>query len=49
MPSGEIRLVPSACCATIGQVGNVDHGNIVIGNAAETDTAVKDLPSAAVP
>ena len=33
MPSGEIRLVPSACCATIGQVGNIDHGNIVIGNA----------------
>ena len=33
MPSGEIRLVPSDCCATIGQVGNVDHGNIVIGNA----------------
>ena len=33
MPSGEIRLVPSACCATIGQVGNVDHSNIVIGNA----------------
>ena len=33
MPSGEIRLVPSACCATIGQVGNVDHSNVVIGNA----------------
>ena len=33
MPSGEIRLVPSACCATIGQVGNIDHGNVVIGNA----------------
>ena len=33
MPSGEIRLVPSDCCATIGQVGNVDHSNVVIGNA----------------
>lgn len=33
MPSGEIRLIPSACMATIGQVGNTDHNNIVIGNA----------------
>ena len=33
MPSGEIRLVPSACCATIGQVGNIDHANVVFGNA----------------
>ncbi|WP_424245693.1 large subunit ribosomal protein L2 [Elusimicrobium posterum] len=33
MPSGEIRLIPSACCATIGQVGNTDHINLVIGNA----------------
>ncbi|WP_428897097.1 large subunit ribosomal protein L2 [Parelusimicrobium proximum] len=33
MPSGEIRLIPVACCATIGQVGNTEHNNIVIGNA----------------
>ncbi|MGB2580041.1 large subunit ribosomal protein L2 [Elusimicrobium simillimum] len=33
MPSGEIRLIPVDCCATIGQVGNTDHNNIVIGNA----------------
>ncbi|MCL2887700.1 MAG: 50S ribosomal protein L2 [Elusimicrobia bacterium] len=33
MPSGEIRLIPAACCATIGQVGNIEHNNIVIGNA----------------
>jgi len=33
MPSGEIRLIPAACCATIGQVGNLDHNNVVIGNA----------------
>jgi len=33
MPSGEYRLVRSSCMATIGQVGNVDHGNIHIGKA----------------
>jgi len=33
MPSGEYRLVRSICMATIGQVGNVDHGNIHIGKA----------------
>ncbi|MCL2045462.1 MAG: 50S ribosomal protein L2 [Oscillospiraceae bacterium] len=33
MPSGEYRLVRSNCMATIGQVGNVDHGNISIGKA----------------
>ena len=33
MPSGEHRLVRSDCMATIGQVGNTDHGNIHIGKA----------------
>jgi large subunit ribosomal protein L2 len=33
MPSGEHRLVRSNCMATIGQVGNADHGNIHIGKA----------------
>ena len=33
MPSGEFRLVRVACMATIGQVGNIDHGNLVIGKA----------------
>jgi large subunit ribosomal protein L2 len=33
MPSGEIRLINSACCATIGRVGNLDHENIVVGSA----------------
>ena len=33
MPSGEFRLVRSNCMATIGQVGNADHGNIHIGKA----------------
>ena len=33
MPSGEIREVPVQCRATIGQVGNTDHGNVVLGKA----------------
>lgn len=33
MPSGEVRLLPVKCMATIGQVGNVDHANISIGKA----------------
>ncbi len=33
LPSGEERLVRQECLATIGQVGNVDHGNIKLGKA----------------
>ncbi|MDA1329933.1 MAG: 50S ribosomal protein L2 [Chloroflexi bacterium] len=33
MPSGEVRLIRQDCYATIGQVGNVDHGNIKLGKA----------------
>jgi len=33
LPSGETRLLFPECLATIGQVGNVDHGNISIGKA----------------
>ena len=33
LPSGEVRLIHVNCMATIGQVGNVDHENIVIGKA----------------
>jgi large subunit ribosomal protein L2 len=33
MPSGEVRLIHERCMATIGQVGNVDHGNINFGKA----------------
>jgi large subunit ribosomal protein L2 len=33
MPSGEIRIVSENCWATIGQVGNLDHENRVIGKA----------------
>ena len=33
MPSGEMRYVPLACRATIGQVGNVEHEIISLGKA----------------
>ncbi|HHU43057.1 MAG: 50S ribosomal protein L2 [Bacillota bacterium] len=33
MPSGEMRYVPLACKATIGQVGNIEHEIISIGKA----------------
>ncbi len=36
LPSGEMRMVLRACWATIGQVGNVDHGNVSIGKAGRT-------------
>lgn len=33
LPSGEERLIRQECKATIGQVGNVEHGNIRLGKA----------------
>lgn len=33
LPSGEMRLVPILCKATIGQVGNIDHELITVGKA----------------
>ncbi len=33
LPSGEMRYVRQACMATVGQVGNTDHGNIKLGKA----------------
>jgi len=33
MPSGELRLVGINCRATVGQVGNADHGNVSLGKA----------------
>jgi large subunit ribosomal protein L2 len=33
MPSGEIRLVNAQCRATIGTIGNGDHGNQSLGKA----------------
>ncbi len=36
LPSGEVRKVQVECMATIGQVGNVDHGNVSIGKAGRS-------------
>ncbi|MDA0808956.1 MAG: 50S ribosomal protein L2 [Planctomycetota bacterium] len=33
LPSGEVRRVPSSCRATMGEVGNSDHQNVVLGKA----------------
>jgi large subunit ribosomal protein L2 len=33
LPSGEERYIPHGCLATIGQVGNVEHGNVKLGKA----------------
>lgn len=33
LPSGEVRLIHENCMATIGQVGNTDHGNVKLGKA----------------
>jgi large subunit ribosomal protein L2 len=33
LPSGELRRFQRNCMATIGQVGNVEHGNIKLGKA----------------
>lgn len=36
LPSGEQRKIHLTCRATIGQVGNLEHENIVIGKAGRT-------------
>lgn len=36
LPSGEYRMVLQTCRATVGQVGNVEHENIVIGKAGRS-------------
>ena len=36
LPSGEIRRVKEICWATVGQVGNTDHENQVIGKAGNS-------------
>jgi len=33
MPSGEVRRILTVCRATIGQLGNLDHENVIIGKA----------------
>jgi large subunit ribosomal protein L2 len=36
LPSGEVRLVHIENLATVGQVGNLDHGNIKLGKAGRS-------------
>lgn len=36
VPSGEFRLIHITCRATVGQVGNVEHENIVVGKAGRS-------------
>ena len=33
MPSGEVRLTKKICWATIGQVGNIEASNLILGKA----------------
>jgi large subunit ribosomal protein L2 len=35
LPSGEVRLIPQKCTATIGEVGNLDHSNVKRGKAGK--------------
>jgi large subunit ribosomal protein L2 len=36
LPSGEIRRIHENCYATIGQVGNTEHENVVLGKAGRS-------------
>ncbi len=36
LPSGEIRKINEKCYATIGQVGNLEHENVVLGKAGRS-------------
>src|SRR5881394_20844 len=36
LPSGEIRRINQTCYATIGQVGNTEHENVVLGKAGRS-------------
>jgi len=36
LPSGEMRMVRHECYATVGQVGNLDHENVVSGKAGRS-------------
>jgi len=33
LPSGEMRMVPAQCTATVGTVSNPDHMNVILGKA----------------
>jgi large subunit ribosomal protein L2 len=36
LPSGEIRRIHENCYATIGQIGNLEHENVVLGKAGRS-------------
>ncbi len=36
MPSGEIRIVSTECMATLGKVGNAEHGAVKLGKAGRS-------------
>ena len=36
LPSGEIRKINEECYATIGQVGNTEHENVILGKAGRS-------------
>jgi large subunit ribosomal protein L2 len=36
LPSGEIRRIHEDCYATIGQVGNLEHENVILGKAGRS-------------
>jgi large subunit ribosomal protein L2 len=36
LPSGEIRKINEECYATIGQVGNAEHENVILGKAGRS-------------
>ncbi|MCM8800144.1 MAG: 50S ribosomal protein L2, partial [Candidatus Omnitrophica bacterium] len=36
LPSGEIRLIPLDCRATIGQVSNIEHSSLSLGKAGRS-------------
>jgi large subunit ribosomal protein L2 len=36
LPSGEMRMVPIECRATVGSIGNAEHQNITVGKAGRS-------------
>src|SRR5437660_2827262 len=47
LPSGEIRRINEKCYATIGQVGNTEHENVVLGKAGRgRDRGIRPLSRA---
>jgi len=36
LPSGEVRLIPLNCVATIGRVGNIEHSKVISGSAGRS-------------